>query len=316
VPVLRFARDQRGYESTYLLDPGRKGSQDSASLLYWFRTPPHVKVGRAAFDEDAIRDLEQQHPGIEFDWNRILTTRPPAAPEPRDPRAPRSERRGPPRPPRRDEPRGKPPATERSFERREPVVVTPAVPAEPAEEIEAEAEIPAPPALERVEPVIVVSDVLSEPVAPVRRFVRVFDQPSEPIAAHHATDPSAAERLLGPELLTVLRARYAEILARIGQKGGEPAKVEALREQAERANPDGWVTDDEVIAGRAAVDGILADLHQQVGRRRRRRRRGGRGRRSGAPASEASGPTPEMASTLEAPFDEPEDEGPDEAPED
>jgi hypothetical protein len=28
-------------------------------------------VGRAAFDETAIRALEDQHPGVEFDWPRI-----------------------------------------------------------------------------------------------------------------------------------------------------------------------------------------------------------------------------------------------------
>ena len=53
-------------------------------MLYWFRTPPGVKVGRAALDEDAIRLIEQLNPGIEFDWTRILKGQgaPPTEPRP------------------------------------------------------------------------------------------------------------------------------------------------------------------------------------------------------------------------------------------
>jgi hypothetical protein len=117
--------------------------------------------------------------------------------------------------------------------------------------------------------------------APARRFVRVFDAPASDAAApeHHATEPSVAERMLGAEQLTVLRARHAEILARISSRGGDPARLEALREQASSVDPDTWVTESEVTAGLAAVDSTLAELHRIVGRRRRRRRR----RRDGAP---------------------------------
>ena len=52
-------------------------------MLYWFRTPPGVKVGRAALDEDAIRLIEQLNPGIEFDWPRILKGQGSPATEPR-----------------------------------------------------------------------------------------------------------------------------------------------------------------------------------------------------------------------------------------
>ena len=94
------------------------------------------------------------------------------------------------------------------------------------------------------------------------------------------------ERLLGAERLTVLRARYAEILARISARGGDPARLEALRLQASSVDPDGWVTEADVTAGLAAVDGTLLELHRIVGRRRRRRRR----RRDGAAG--APGGTP------------------------
>ena len=41
-------------------------------ILYWFRTPPGVRVGRGPLDEEAIRTLEAGNPDLEFDWTRIL----------------------------------------------------------------------------------------------------------------------------------------------------------------------------------------------------------------------------------------------------
>jgi hypothetical protein len=75
VPFLRFSRDRRGYENTFLLHAARlRGEMDRPRLLYWFRTPPHLKVGRTPFDEEAIRLLEDEHPEVEFDWSRLLET--------------------------------------------------------------------------------------------------------------------------------------------------------------------------------------------------------------------------------------------------
>jgi hypothetical protein len=286
VPVLRFARDRRGYESTYLVEAVRKGGHESGALLYWFRTPPHVKIGRAAFDEDAIRLLEQQHPEIDFDWDRILTARPPAAPESRDAPGGRVDRRGP-REGRREDGRGRDGA--RIERRQRPAVAAPALPpaTPPAAPVVASEPVALAPLVPPAPP-----EPTQEPPAPVRRFVRVFDRTSDPDTTHHATDPSAAERHLGPEQLTILRARHAEILARITSRGGDPVRLEALREQAERVNPDTWVTDEDVAAGMAAVDGVLADLHRQVGRRRRRRRRGGGARRPDTPSVTGTSATP------------------------
>jgi hypothetical protein len=75
VAFLRFSRDRRGYENTFLLHAARPGGEKNRPrLLYWFRTPPHLKVGRTPFDEDAIRLLEDEHPEVEFDWPRLLET--------------------------------------------------------------------------------------------------------------------------------------------------------------------------------------------------------------------------------------------------
>ena len=323
MPSLKFSRDRRGYESTYLVHASRQAG--TTRLLYWFRSPPHVKIGRAAFDEDAIRLIEQQNPDVEFDWDRILTARPPAAPESRDPREPRTrgrENRRPMREPRRDAPGGrpgppgpKPPSTVGSgpVGGTAPQTSPPPADAMPVADVAGPSGSAAP---DDVTPSLVAPTIRSAvpPAVPIRRFVRVLDTP-----AHHATDPPAVERLLGAEQLTLLRARYAEILARISARGGDPARVEALREQAERVNPDGWVTEADVRAGLAAVDATLAELHRIVGRRRRRRRRrGGAGAGEEAAAADPGG----AQSRLEAPGapgddgEDAEEEGADEDGED
>ena len=52
----------------------------------------------------------------------------------------------------------------------------------------------------------------------------------------------------------------------------DPRQSEALRAVAERANPDAWVTADDVKAGLSSLDAVYSELAQAVGRRRRRRR--------------------------------------------
>lgn len=43
-------------------------------MLYWYRTPPGVRVGRQPFDLEVQRALEQQNPGVLFDWEAIVAT--------------------------------------------------------------------------------------------------------------------------------------------------------------------------------------------------------------------------------------------------
>src|SRR5207244_1684742 len=76
LPHLRFSRDKRGYENTFVVhthgSTGRRRGKPRSRVLYWFRTPPGVRVGRSALDEDAIRLIEQHNPHIDFDWTQIL----------------------------------------------------------------------------------------------------------------------------------------------------------------------------------------------------------------------------------------------------
>ena len=73
MPFVRFSRDKRGYEHVYLVEPP-KGRGGHAQILYWFRTPPGIKVGREAFDVTARHALESQYPDVRFDWERIVNT--------------------------------------------------------------------------------------------------------------------------------------------------------------------------------------------------------------------------------------------------
>src|SRR5258708_7754515 len=77
---LRFTRDKRGYEHFCLVQPttNRRGKVRTR-ILYWFRTPPNVKVGREPFDEGLRRALEAQNPDITFDWQKIIETPIPSA---------------------------------------------------------------------------------------------------------------------------------------------------------------------------------------------------------------------------------------------
>ena len=76
MPYLKFSRDKRGYEHFSIIEPGtaRRGRPPHPRLLFWFRTPPQVKVGRLPFTDDVRRAIEAQNPGLRFDWPRLLAT--------------------------------------------------------------------------------------------------------------------------------------------------------------------------------------------------------------------------------------------------
>ena len=76
----RFTRDKRGYENFYLVEPttNRRGKVRQR-VLYWFRSPPDIRVGREPFDEGVRRALEAQNPSVTFDWRSILEAPIPSA---------------------------------------------------------------------------------------------------------------------------------------------------------------------------------------------------------------------------------------------
>ena len=111
-------------------------------MLYWFRTPPGVKVGRTALDDEALRRIEQQNPDLEFDWPKLLKGAGAPATESRPPFEARRQDRGNARPrfpkPAAPPPQPQPQAIE---EKREPEPPAPAariVPPPPIEDLPAD----------------------------------------------------------------------------------------------------------------------------------------------------------------------------------
>ena len=115
-------------------------------------------------------------------------------------------------------------------------------------------------------------------------------EPELPLEALEPLSPAHAR--LGSEALARLRGRYADVLANLARRVPDEQRREQMREQAERLNPDNWVTDDEVTAGLDSYESVLASLREVAGRRRRRRR----GRGTSSPGS-AVGPESPDAQT-------------------
>lgn len=68
MPFLRVIRDKRGYETTYLMHLYRDGQRQRSKILYVFRTPGGVRVGRDPLEPDVLRLIEAQYPDIVFNW--------------------------------------------------------------------------------------------------------------------------------------------------------------------------------------------------------------------------------------------------------
>jgi hypothetical protein len=201
VTFLRVSRDQRGYETTFLLHARRPG--DRPRILYWYRTAPGVRVGRRALDEDAIRAIEEQHPEVEFDWPQLLEEAETVAPE--------VERR-PERPRRRPRP-AEPDA--------------PVSPATPLEAVRTESPVPPP------------------PVEQTRERNTLLDQ------------------LVGREIAARLRARYAEVAARLRELPAGQKRA-AWQQRADALDPDRWASAEAILEGVQHADRLFDELKREL----------------------------------------------------
>jgi hypothetical protein len=102
VPFIRHTRDKRGFESLYVMHAYRPTpeSPHRTRVLYLFRSPTQLRVGRQPLDNEVMEALEHTHPDVSFDWNTLTRERtPPHIEVPdRGPRRPGSQR--PPQPQR------------------------------------------------------------------------------------------------------------------------------------------------------------------------------------------------------------------------
>jgi hypothetical protein len=98
----------------------------------------------------------------------------------------------------------------------------------------------------------------------------------EPLPVPESARPVPAEELVGTEGLARLRALYAELQARISERAADPARTEDLRREAERLNPDAWVTLEEARQALEQYEIVSETFRRALGRRRRSRRGGAR----------------------------------------
>jgi hypothetical protein len=239
VPFLRLTRDRRGFENTFLMHADRPG--DRPRLLYWYRTAPGILLGRSPLDEDAIRTIEEQHPDIDFDWPAILALSEVMTPEDEAPVArPQQQQR------RREKQRDRapvPPRDESTFAREKPSELRRD---DRADESAATvtAEVPEPEA----EPVVDVAEL----------------EETDRDAVEELPKNRLLEELVGREIATRLRARYAEIMARIHEQNAEPAQRAAWLKLAEALNPDLWVTPDAILEGVRTADNQFERLRAEL----------------------------------------------------
>ena len=254
MPRLRFTRDERGYEHTFLVHTTGHRGRERSRVLYWFRSPPAVRIGRPALDPAAIRAIEEANPAIAFDWPTILEARPGAE----SVEAWRARRAR--------------PSRDRDA-RESPTLEAASAPHAPTQHRGPEGgyEDQGRPGESGPASLSVTFD---------SRDPGSGSQGDSLPAAH-----SAVHRALGAEGLIRVRARYAEVLARISSQVTDAAAADELRVFAEHLNPDAWVTDEEVRRGLESFEPVLETVRQRLGRPRRRRARP----EPAAPSSAGSG---------------------------
>lgn len=100
-----------------------------------------------------------------------------------------------------------------------------------------------------------------EPVEPVESA-----EPGEPDEPDEPVQPrvSLLEELVGREIATRLRARHAEILARIHAQDADAAARAVWLQQAEALDPDLWLTPEAVLEGVRHADAGFERLRAAV----------------------------------------------------
>ena len=223
----------------------RSRGRQRSRVLYVFRTPPGVKVGRDPFDADTRRLLERANPDLEFDWDALIRSLPPPETEPEARRPVRRVRR----PQKAAEFEPIQPAFDAAIPEEPPGVATP--PAEPAS-----------------------GGALSpaDGAAPLSATVEEDGERPAGSRLGERAGIGARERRAGPRFPTEiegetvgariawLRVWHIETVARIEQEiADEPRRTELLRVVA-RLDPRSWDSPEAIEAGMADATAALREL--------------------------------------------------------
>lgn len=208
MPFLRVTRDQRGYETTFLLHAAYAGGRPR--VLYWYRTAPGIRVGRSPLDEDAIRAIEDRYPDLDFDWPSLI-----------------------------EQSTLLPPEVERRVERprRKPARPAPVEGSQPTSPAEGESD----------------PDPLDE---------QTVEAEPPPVVA--VSPPrSLLDELVGREIASRLRSRYAELRTVIEQAGAD--RRDEWQSRAAALDPDTWQSPEEILHGVEHAEARFDELRREIG---------------------------------------------------
>ena len=258
MPFIRVIRDKRGYETTYLMHWYREGARQRSRILYVFRSPGGVRVGRESLEPDVLRDIEAHYPDIAFDWKTVLDNRQIVDTTP-DMRRPRKRRRS----------------------EDEAAVGTETAP--PSVQPSARAAVEGHNAVGGPKP---------HPSTSARGALSHVEGQGSEGGAPRPSIPSAIEGATPDEQTAFLARWYPIVRERIPQRTADPARREALLALAERLNPTAWTDADQIAAGLQQAGEALERLSRVFARRRRRSRRPKGPERSGPREAEPASPAP------------------------
>ena len=116
-------------------------------------------------------------------------------------------------------------------------------------------------------------DDAAPPAPPQRRSIEQSPAPSNdvveaPVASRFEEEPPAApgllEELVGREIATRLRGRYAEIQTLIFERESDPSARDMRLREARPLDPDGWTTPEDVLDGVRSADGLFERLRSTL----------------------------------------------------
>ena len=249
MPYLRFSRDKRGYENTFVLHSGRARGKSQPQMLYLFRTPPDIQVGRHPLDAEAIRAVEEHNPTVTFDWRKMLKVKGSVSSG-----SGRQLARG-----VRKRSKSQSGATEAVRHQKSEVRLSDVA------ESRAPTGLTDEKALDKQDEVVDPQLLEAEAHLTDESSDEGQDEALEVPGDGDGQHPVVA--LMGYDTLSRLRARYAETQARINEKAASQRDLGSIRKQTEQLNPDRWETIEAAVTGIEQFETNAEAIRAKLGRR-------------------------------------------------
>ena len=218
-------------------------------MLYLFRTPPNIQVGRHPLDAEAIRAVEEHNPTVTFDWRKMLRVKGSLSSESGRQLARGVRKRSKSQPGRNEAGRRQKPEVRLSdVEDLKP-------PTDSTDEMALDKQD------EAVDPQLLEAEAHLTDESSDEGRDEALEVPGEGDSQH----PVVA--LIGYDTLSRLRARYAETQARINEKAASQRDLGSIRKQTEQLNPDRWETIEAAVTGIEQFETNAEAIRAKLGRR-------------------------------------------------